>query len=262
MNIKQLAATTRASVLAAGLALAAASLMGCGAGEAPRAEAPIAEHTAAPTSAQAPTTPPAEPAAPVGPMRAVSIVEELVVRDRPDGVVVATVAATTAFGTPSVLGVTEPPVDGWVPVLVNARPNGLAGYVAASDVHVEAVPAEIFVDLTARTLRLVEHGVESGIWPVAIGTPDRPTPTGRFFITDKLATGDPASVWGEVALGVSGYSNELHDFIGGVGQIGIHGTNNPASIGQAASSGCIRLPNEVIAELIDRLPLGTPVHIS
>jgi hypothetical protein len=42
---------------------------------------------------------------------------------------------------------------------------------------------------------------------------------------------------------------------------GLHGTNNPASIGQSVSHGCIRLRNEDIAQLYEMVPIGTPVFI-
>jgi lipoprotein-anchoring transpeptidase ErfK/SrfK len=42
---------------------------------------------------------------------------------------------------------------------------------------------------------------------------------------------------------------------------GIHGTNNPASIGQSVSHGCIRVRNEDIQTLYEIVPLGTPVYI-
>ena len=48
---------------------------------------------------------------------------------------------------------------------------------------------------------------------------------------------------------------------GGAGQVGIHGTNDPSSIGQDVSHGCIRVPNEVISQLNELLPLGTPVVV-
>lgn len=41
----------------------------------------------------------------------------------------------------------------------------------------------------------------------------------------------------------------------------LHGTNNPKSVGQAVSHGCIRLRNEDIAELYHRVVVGTPVFI-
>lgn len=192
--------------------------------------------------------------------RGVSLVEQLTVLDAPDGTEVATLPATTPFGTPTVVRVLDR-TPGWVHVLVPIRPNDLSGWVREADVQLEPVEAEIHVDLASRTLRLTENGETTGEWPVAIGRSDRPTPTGSFFITDKLATGDAGSVWGAHAFGVSAFSDVLTDFIGGNGQVGIHGTNDPGSIGNDVSSGCIRLPNEVIDDLITRLPLGTPVHI-
>ena len=42
---------------------------------------------------------------------------------------------------------------------------------------------------------------------------------------------------------------------------GIHGTNDPASIGHAASHGCVRLRNEDVEKLYDMVPVGTPVYI-
>lgn len=45
------------------------------------------------------------------------------------------------------------------------------------------------------------------------------------------------------------------------GNYGIHGTNNPASIGTAASKGCIRLHNHSVEALFPKVPLGTPVLI-
>ena len=42
---------------------------------------------------------------------------------------------------------------------------------------------------------------------------------------------------------------------------GIHGTNEPASIGHAASHGCVRLRNEDVEKLYDMVAVGTPVYI-
>ncbi|MGA9277969.1 L,D-transpeptidase family protein [Ilumatobacter sp.] len=221
--------------------------------------APIPEPTstdAAPTTA-ADIDPHAEPTA----FRGVSLVDQLVVRAAPDGAEVASLPAMTAFGTPTVVGVLDQ-TPGWVQVLVPVRPNDLTGWVREADVRLEPVDAEIHIDIATRTLRLSENGEPAGEWPIAVGRPDRPTPTGTYFITDKLATGDAGSVWGAHAFGISAYSDVLDEFIGGIGQIGIHGNNDPGSIGNDVSSGCIRLPNEVIDELIDRLPVGTPVHIA
>jgi lipoprotein-anchoring transpeptidase ErfK/SrfK len=41
----------------------------------------------------------------------------------------------------------------------------------------------------------------------------------------------------------------------------MHGTNQPQSIGQSVSHGCVRLRNEDIATLYAMVPVGTPVYI-
>ena len=41
----------------------------------------------------------------------------------------------------------------------------------------------------------------------------------------------------------------------------IHGTNNPASIGYAQSSGCIRMMNDEVIDLFNRTPIGTKVIV-
>jgi lipoprotein-anchoring transpeptidase ErfK/SrfK len=60
---------------------------------------------------------------------------------------------------------------------------------------------------------------------------------------------------------LSGYSNVLTDFAGGDGVVGIHGTNDPSTIGKDVSHGCIRMTNENITKLAKSLPLGVPVVI-
>ena len=42
---------------------------------------------------------------------------------------------------------------------------------------------------------------------------------------------------------------------------GIHGTDNPASIGHSVSHGCVRLRNEDIDALYPMVEIGTPVYI-
>jgi lipoprotein-anchoring transpeptidase ErfK/SrfK len=72
---------------------------------------------------------------------------------------------------------------------------------------------------------------------------------------------DPNGVYGAFAYGLSGFSNVLTSFAGGEGVVGIHGTNDPSSIGKDVSAGCIRMSNEGIKKLAARLPLGVPVEI-
>ena len=46
------------------------------------------------------------------------------------------------------------------------------------------------------------------------------------------------------------------------GEYAIHGTNKPSSIGTFASYGCIRMYNQDIVDLFDRVNVGTPVVVA
>lgn len=79
-------------------------------------------------------------------------------------------------------------------------------------------------------------------------------------MTDLLDTPD-GGAYGPFAIGLSAHSETISEFAGSDGQIGLHGTSDPGSIGQAVSHGCVRVPNDVIARLASDLSLGTPVTI-
>ncbi|HUO46794.1 MAG TPA: L,D-transpeptidase [Acidimicrobiia bacterium] len=170
--------------------------------------------------------------------------------------------ATTILGTPQVYLVEGLPSSGWVRLALPGRPNGSTGWALISDLEFEIVGHSIKVDLSDRTLALIENGEEVLLAPIAIGSPANPTPTGRFYVTDIVQLADPGSAWGPYALGISARSDTITEFNGGDGIIGIHGTNRPGTIGKAVSLGCIRLDNELITHLAALVELGTPVVIS
>jgi lipoprotein-anchoring transpeptidase ErfK/SrfK len=151
----------------------------------------------------------------------------------------------------------------WLHVYLPTRPNDATGWVKASDVAVsQPLDYQIKVSLADHTLTLLHNGVVEFQVPAATGTDENPTPTGTFFYTDPLdlAT-QPGTAYGVFAIGLSGHSNTLSEFAGGDGQIAIHGTNDPGTIGQSVSHGCVRVNNDVILKLAP-LPLGTPVVIT
>ena len=82
-------------------------------------------------------------------------------------------------------------------------------------------------------------------FPVAVGRPGLATPTGFFFINQKLRPSSPNGAYGVLALGTSAYQPKLPDWPGG-GLVGIHGTNEPWLIGKAISHGCVRMHNKDI----------------
>ncbi|MGF1647581.1 MAG: L,D-transpeptidase [Kineosporiaceae bacterium] len=260
--------TARAATVSfATAALAALALSGCGGTADPQSAADdTTPRTAASAGSPAPSGAGASPedsaSSPVAAATAVAVLDaDVAIHSAPEGDTLTTLTATTPLGTTRVLRVIAASPDGaWLQVRVPARPNNSDGWVAAQDVSVQAVRHHITVDLSDRELVLFEDGVEVMAATVAIGTSQNPTPTGEFFLTDKLST-DPDGAYGPYALGVAAWSETLSEFAGGDGQIGLHGTNEPGLLGQEVSHGCIRVANDVIEALAAELPLGVPVDI-
>jgi lipoprotein-anchoring transpeptidase ErfK/SrfK len=151
----------------------------------------------------------------------------------------------------------------WLHVYLPIRPNDTTGWIKSSDVIVsKPLQYQIKVSLADKTLWLLKNGAVQMQEPAAIGTPENPTPTGTFYYTDPIdLTTDPGTAYGAFAIGLSGHSNTLSEFAGGDGQIAVHGTNDPGTIGTPVSHGCVRVNNDVITKLA-ALPLGTPVVIT
>lgn len=146
-------------------------------------------------------------------------------------------------------------------VLLPVRPNGAQGWISASDVTLLQHHYRIAISTGRRTLALYESGSVALRVPVGLGAKSTPTPGGVFYIKELLRPPNPGGAYGPYAFGLSGYSPVLTDFLGGDGEIGIHGTNDSGSIGKSVSHGCIRMSNANITKLATMLPLGVPVQI-
>jgi lipoprotein-anchoring transpeptidase ErfK/SrfK len=107
----------------------------------------------------------------------------------------------------------------------------------------------ITINTAARKMTLFKDGKIFKTYTIAIGKPSSPTPKGNFKIINKAHA--PGGPFGARWLGLSAPN----------GDYGIHGTNNPSSIGKAVSNGCIRTYNPNIIELYNLVPIGTPVKI-
>jgi lipoprotein-anchoring transpeptidase ErfK/SrfK len=169
-------------------------------------------------------------------------------------------AHPTEVGAPLVFLVDERR-DDWLRVLLPVRPNGSQGWVRAGDVTLSTHSYRIEISLSAFRIKVFEAEAVILDDRVGVGTGDTPTPGGRYYIKELLQPPDPGGAYGPFAYGLSGFSNELTSFAGGNGVIGIHGTNDPSSIGRQVSHGCIRMSNEGITRLAGILPLGVPVEI-
>ncbi len=107
----------------------------------------------------------------------------------------------------------------------------------------------IVVNLNAHTLTLLKDGKIYKTYPVAIGKMVTPTKRGTYRIINKAM--NPGGPYGARWMGL--------DVPGG--GYGIHGTNNPSSIGQSVSHGCIRMYNKDVIELFQLVNVGTIVKI-
>lgn len=148
----------------------------------------------------------------------------------------------------------------WYRVLLPMRPNGATGYVAADRVRLEVVRTRIEIDLSARRIDFFrgERRVLSA--RAAIGRAATPTPVGRYYVNQRLLAADASGPFGPGAIGISAFSPVLTGWTQG-GPIAIHGTNDPSSIGSAASYGCLRIENRHVLRMLHGNPEGTPVVI-
>ena len=183
-------------------------------------------------------------------------------RSKPGGAVAASVDAKTEFGSPTTLAVAERSGE-WLGVTSTALPNNELGWLKARDADVaeSRTRLSIHVDLSERSVRLMNGRRAIHEATVAIGRPGSSTPTGRFAITDKIAGSRYGAYYGCCILALSGKQPNLPPGWTGGDRLAIHGTDDPGSIGQASSAGCLRARDEDLRPLMRRVPLGTPFFI-
>lgn len=148
----------------------------------------------------------------------------------------------------------------WYRVQLPLKPNGSLGYVRAGDVDLIPVRTRLAVDLSARTVTLYRAGRKALETSAAIGSPATPTPIGRFYVNQRLRALDSSGPFGLGGVGISAFSEVLTGWVQG-GPIAIHGTNRPDSIGRPASTGCLRVPNDLLERIFRLAVPGTPVVI-
>jgi hypothetical protein len=136
---------------------------------------------------------------------------------------------------------------------------------AAAQTAIQDPPARIakrviVVSLEDRKLALVEGGQVKRVYSVAVGRPSTPSPVGSFSIArrvmnptysheGKVLPPGPGNPVGTRWMGLS-----IHGY-------GIHGTNEPRSIGKAASHGCIRMAKADLEELYPLVAVGDTVEL-
>jgi lipoprotein-anchoring transpeptidase ErfK/SrfK len=129
---------------------------------------------------------------------------------------------------------------------------------------------QIVLELGRRTISLMEDGKVLGSWPVAIGDPATPTPTGTYQVMNKVMNPQYASTkTGKVnpTIGAQGPLGDrwLGFLKSGPNQFGIHGTPSAwawtVTSRAAVTNGCVRMLTPHVRELFDKVEVGTPVVV-
>lgn len=118
----------------------------------------------------------------------------------------------------------------------------------------------VVVSVPDRKLAILEGGKVIRTFQVAVGAAVSPSPTGQFHIVSRLA--NPTYYHPGVVI-PPGSDNPVGPRWVGLNQrgYGIHGTNEPRSIGKAASHGCIRMRNRDIEQFFRMVSVGDAVEI-
>ena len=137
----------------------------------------------------------------------------------------------------------------------------MTAMVLASQANAQDAPKRVIVvSLEDHKLALVEAGQVKKVYTVAVGKPSTPSPVGTFTIERRVA--NPTYQHnGKIVL--PGPRNPVGTRWMGLSEhgYGIHGTNEPDSIGKAASHGCIRLGRTDLEELYSLVAVGDTVEL-
>ncbi|MGD1805128.1 L,D-transpeptidase [Dapis sp. BLCC M126] len=123
----------------------------------------------------------------------------------------------------------------------------------------------IVLRLGERRVYVYEGEEEVASYPVAVGKPGWETPTGNFKVIQLVEnpqwqnpwTGKVMPAGPDTALGL----RWIGFWTDGKDTIGFHGTPTVESIGSAASHGCVRMYNEDVVTLFEKVKVGTEVVV-
>jgi L,D-transpeptidase ErfK/SrfK len=144
-------------------------------------------------------------------------------------------------------------------VLGKPAPAQSAENGSASPAH-KPPKRQVLVSIPDRKLAVLEDGKVIRTFPVAVGAAASPSPTGQFRIVHRLT--DPTYYHPGVII-PPGKGNPVGPRWVGLNQkgFGIHGTNEPWSIGKAASHGCLRMRNRDVEQFFGMVCVGDTVEI-
>lgn len=123
----------------------------------------------------------------------------------------------------------------------------------------------IIVNKESNELAYIVEGEVKQVYKVATGKSDSLTPEGEFTVTvkavnpyyrkDNIQGGDEKNPLGSRWIGFDAKETDGRIY-------GIHGTNNPSSIGNYVTNGCVRMKNEDVEILFEQVPIGMKVLVT
>jgi lipoprotein-anchoring transpeptidase ErfK/SrfK len=130
-------------------------------------------------------------------------------------------------------------------------------------------PVALVVDRNTFHLNLYRRLRLEKSYTVAIGAQGFDTPAGLYHIQNKAvnpAWSVPKAAWagslgGTVVPGGTPDNPLKARWLGIFNGAGIHGTDEVASLGHAASHGCVRMGISDVIDLYPRVPVGAPIYI-
>jgi lipoprotein-anchoring transpeptidase ErfK/SrfK len=152
----------------------------------------------------------------------------------------------------------------WVKVLLANRPNGSAGWIPRDGVVLDRTRYWVAVHVRARRVAVYRKGKRVRRFRAVVGAPGTPTPRGLAAIYERNRQPDPDAFLGPWALPLTSLSEVLESYGGGPGRVAIHGRAGASlrdPLGTARSHGCIRVNNDDVVWMADRVPVGTPVRV-
>jgi lipoprotein-anchoring transpeptidase ErfK/SrfK len=143
---------------------------------------------------------------------------------------------------------------------MSARATAQDQLPIASSLPGKGIRREVLVSLQDRKLAVLENGKVLRTFSVGVGAAVSPSPEGRFEIVSRVA--NPTYYHPGTVIPPGG-DNPIGPRWIGLDQkgYGIHGTNQPRSVGRAASHGCIRLRNSDVVTLFELVRVGDTVEI-
>ncbi|MBA2873372.1 L,D-transpeptidase [Thermaerobacillus caldiproteolyticus] len=140
----------------------------------------------------------------------------------------------------------------------------LSSFYPASASGLAANQPFIIINKGINKLAFIQNGKIEAVYPVATGVTSTLTPEGLFTVKVKAknpyyrkksipggATNNPLGTrW----IGLDAYRTDGRTY-------GIHGTNNPQSIGKYVTQGCVRMYNRDVETLFEKVPINTKVLI-